>query len=269
LALQTSYPVEGAHDAWFKDRLQRGEKLIGLWLSLGSPVAAEIAAAAGFDWVLIDTEHAPNELPDVVSQLRATTSGSACAVVRPAWNDPVLIKRLLDVGAQTLLIPFVNSVDEALRAVAATRYAPRGIRGFSGCTRANNYGRMTDYAQNSERRICVIVQLETQRALEQLDQIATVAGVDGVFIGAADLSVEMGYPGKVSHPAVWQLVTRAAARLRALGKPAGILLSSAEDIRLALAAGFSLVAVGSDARLLVTAVDRLAADWKPAGGAAT
>lgn len=246
----------------FKARLLGREKQIGFWLSLASEAVTEIAAQSGFDWLLIDMEHSPNELPDVLAQLRVLTRSRVHAVVRPPSNDAVVIKRLLDIGAQTLLIPFVNSAEEASRAVTATRYAPRGARGFSGCTRANRYGRALNYAEEAEREICLLVQVETTTAISHLEEIASVPGVDGVFIGAADLSAELGYPGKVGHPAVWDMVIGACRRLRTVAKPAGILLSQAEDIAVALQSGFEFVAVGSDARLFVSACERLANEWK-------
>ena len=134
----------------FKRALAEGKRPIGFWLSLGSPAVAEVVAGAGYDWVLVDTEHAPNEVPDVIHQLRALEGGTASPVVRPAWNDPVLIKRLLDAGAQSLLVPFVRTAEEAARAVAATRYPPRGIRGVATITRATRYGRVPDYVHAAE-----------------------------------------------------------------------------------------------------------------------
>src|SRR6266404_9782180 len=145
----------------FKRNLAAGKAQIGMWLTLCSPTATEAAAGAGFDWLLIDMEHSPNELPDIAHHLRAAVGGTAEPVVRVPWNEPVIVKRLLDIGARTLLFPFVQSAEEARRAVAATRYPPQGIRGFAGTTRANRYGRVADYAKRASEEICVLVQCET------------------------------------------------------------------------------------------------------------
>ena len=259
--MNTSPPPRKVPLNTIKAGLRKGHNLCGLWLSLGSCSAAELAAVAGFDWLLIDAEHSPNELPDVLAQVRAIQRTCA-VVVRPAANDPDRIKRLLDIGVQTLLIPFVGSPREAAAAVAATRYAPRGTRGFSSCTRANSYGRTREYARNAESQICLIVQIETRDALEHLEAIAQVDGVSAVFVGAADLSVEFGHPGNISHPVVWGAVLDAVSRLRAIEKPAGILVSRRADAGAAIRAGFQFVGLGSDSRLLATACEDVVADWK-------
>ncbi len=180
----------------FKRALAEGRRPIGFWLSLGSPAVAELVAGAGYDWVLVDTEHAPNEVPDVIDQLRALEGGTASPVVRPAWNDPVLIKRLLDAGAQSLLVPFVRNAEEAASAVAATRYPPQGIRGVATITRASGYGRVSDYVRRAEDELCVVVQLETRGALAELEAIAAVPGVDALFVGPSDLAADLGHPGE-------------------------------------------------------------------------
>ena len=161
-----------------KRALREGRPQIGLWSSLSSHITVEVIAGSGFDWLLLDTEHSPNELTMVHSQLQAMTGGSASAVVRPAWNDPVLFKRLLDVGVQTLLVPFVQTADEARRAVAATRYPPAGIRGVATTTRANRYGRVKDYMRNAGSEICVLIQVETRDALARIEEIASVEGIE-------------------------------------------------------------------------------------------
>src|SRR5580704_988908 len=166
----------------FKTALGAGEYQIGLWSSLCSNIAAEIIAGSGFDWVVIDTEHAPNEVPGVLSQLQAMSNGTAEPVVRCAWNDAVLIKRILDVGARSLLVPFVQNAEEARRAVAATRYPPLGIRGVSVGPRANDYGRIKGYHQGAHLDICLLVQLESRAALLEIEAIAALEGVDGIFI---------------------------------------------------------------------------------------
>lgn len=245
----------------FKQALREGRRQIGIWSSLAHPIAAEILAGAGFDWVLLDTEHAPNELPMVEAELHAMTGGTATPIVRPAWNDMVLVKRYLDVGAQTLLLPYVQSADEARRAVASTRYPPRGVRGYAGASRASGYGRVEGYHRRAEGEICVLVQAETRAALADLDAIAAVDGVDGVFIGPGDLSADMGHLGDTRHPEVWQAIEAAAGRIRAAGKAPGILVGEAEAER-CFAMGFLFVAVGSDVGILTRSADGLAAKFR-------
>src|SRR5215208_6030293 len=207
----------------FKQRLEAGEQQVGVWSSLSSAAATEILADSGFDWILIDTEHAPNETPMVADQLRAASMGSASPVVRPAWNDAVILKRLLDVGVQTLLVPFVQSAEEAARAVAATRYPPRGIRGVASVHRANRYGRVPDYFARADDEMCVLVQLETRAAIDALEAIADVEGVDGIFIGPSDLAASLGHLGNNGHPEVREMIDNAFRRAQAVGKPIGIL----------------------------------------------
>src|SRR5882672_748543 len=177
----------------FKRALAAKQTQIGLWMSLTSPFATEVVAGAGFDWILLDMEHSANDLPEIVHHLRAAQGGTAEPIVRVPWNEPVMVKRVLDVGAQSLLFPFVQSADEARRAVAATRYPPNGIRGVAGLTRANRYGRVKDYAKRAADELCVLVQVETQQALGEIEAIAAIDGVDGLFIGPADLSASMGH----------------------------------------------------------------------------
>src|SRR6516225_11429382 len=167
----------------FKRALKEGKLQIGIWSSLCSNIAADILSDSGFDWILLDTEHSPNEIPDLVSQLQAVQRGTATPIIRPAWNDAVLAKRALDIGAQTLLFPYVQSVEEAKRAVASTRYPPQGIRGVSVAARASRYGRVPGYLTKANAEICTLVQVETRMALSELEQIAEVPGIDGVFIG--------------------------------------------------------------------------------------
>src|SRR5215204_3529402 len=196
----------------FKKGLRDGRQLVGLWSSLSSAAATEILADTGFDWILIDTEHAPNETPMVADQLRAASMGRASPVVRPAWNDAVILKRLLDVGVQTLLVPFIQNAAEAARAVAATRYPPRGMRGVASVHRANRYGRVPDYFARADDEMCVLVQLETGPAVEALEEIAAVEGVDGVFIGPSDLAASLGYLGNNAHPEVRETIERGCRR---------------------------------------------------------
>lgn len=241
----------------FKKALAAGRTQIGLWCSLGSATATEVLAHAGYDWLLIDTEHAPTDVPMVVDQLRALTGGTAQAAVRPAWNDPVLIKRILDTGAQTLLVPYVQNADEAARAVAATRYPPRGNRGVALIHRASGYGARTGYQKGADAEMCVLVQLETRAALDALEAIAAVPGIDGLFIGPSDLSASLGHLGHAAHPEVQAAIADACARARRAGKPLGILAPIEDDARRYLAMGFTYLALGSDIGLLRQSAERL------------
>jgi 4-hydroxy-2-oxoheptanedioate aldolase len=241
----------------FKAALRSGRPQIGLWSSLSSAAATEILADSGFDWILIDTEHAPNETPMVADQLRAASLGTASPVVRPAWNDPVILKRLLDVGVQTLLVPYVQTPEEAARAVAATRYPPRGIRGVASVHRSNRYGRVGDYFARADDEMCVLVQLETRGAVEALEAIAAVDGVDGVFVGPSDLAASLGHLGNNAHPEVRAAIDGACRRARAIGKPIGILAPLEADARAYLDMGFAFVAVGSDVVVLRKGCDAL------------
>jgi len=246
----------------FKRALQQRQLQIGLWSSLCSNLVAEIIAHAGFDWMVLDTEHAPNELPGLVTQLQATRGGSAHTVVRAAWNDTVLIKRILDIGAQSILLPYVQSAEEARRAVAAIRYPPRGVRGVSAGSRASDFGRVRDYLRHADEEICLIVQVETRSALEQLEAIASVEGVDGVFIGPADLSASLGHLGDPQHAETQQALQQAAQRLARLDKPAGILTILESEARRYIEWGYTFIAVGIDTSLLVRSTDALAKTFK-------
>ncbi len=245
----------------FKRALKEGRPQIGMWSSLSSHIVAEILAYAGFDWVLLDTEHSPNELPMVQSQLHAMTGGTATPVVRPAWNDMVLIKRYLDIGAQSLLLPYVQSAEEARNAVRYTRYPREGVRGVAGSTRAAGYGRTRDYMKRAQEEICVLVQAETRLALKNLEEIAAVEGVDGVFIGPNDLAADLGHLGNWQHPDVWKAMEDAAKRIRKAGKAPGILVGEADGKR-CLDVGFLFVAVGADTGMLVRGSDALAGKFR-------
>ena len=246
----------------FKAGLAAGRLQIGLWSSLCSNIVAEIVGDSGFDWILLDTEHSPNELPDLVSQMQALARGTATPIVRPAWNDSVLIKRILDAGAQSLLIPFVQNTEEAKAAVAATRYPPQGIRGITTSGRAARYGRVPDYLKQAPHQICVLVQVETASALAEIEAIASVEGVDGVFIGPSDLSASLGHLGHAGHPEVQAAIKDAVTRLTKLGVPAGILTPNQEDARRYIEWGYRFVAVGSDLGLLAKNADALATSFK-------
>jgi len=248
----------------FKQALKGGQQQIGLWNSIPGPLVAEALAGCGFDWVVIDTEHAPTDVPDVLGMLQAMAPYPVSAVVRPAANDPVLIKRLLDFGAQTLILPYIQSAEEAQAAVAAVRYAPRGMRGVAGLTRASRFGAVPDYTRRADAEICLILQVETALALSQIEEIAATDGVDGLFIGPADLAASMGHPGALDHPAVKAAIEDAIRRITATGKPAGILTSDAAFARGCMGWGTRFTAVGMDIGLMLQAARGLAASYRSA-----
>ena len=246
----------------FKRALKAGQRQIGFWSSLSSHIAADVLAGAGFDWLLIDAEHGPNDVSSVLSQLQAVAGGTAHPIVRPPWNDAVIIKRFLDIGVQTFLVPYVQTAEEARRAVAATRYPPRGVRGFAMATRASRFGRFTDYHTRCEEELCVLVQVETQIALANLEDIATVEGVEGVFIGPGDLSADLGYLGQAGHPQVRAVIEDTIRRIKAAGNVPGILTPDEQLARRYLDLGCLFTAVGSDVGLLARGSEQLAGRFK-------
>jgi 4-hydroxy-2-oxoheptanedioate aldolase len=241
----------------FKRNLSPNGFQLGLWSSMASPVAAEILAFADADWMLLDCEHAPNELKDIVHLLRAVTGGNASPVVRPPWNDSVWLKRLLDVGVQSFLIPFVETAEGCEAAVKAVRYPPHGVRGVSVAHRANQYGRIQDYMARSHDEICVIFQIESQKAVDNLDGILGVAGLDGVFVGPSDLAANLGHLGNPQHPDVQKAIADICRRARDKGVPAGILAGNADTALGYREMGFSFIAAGADIGLLRQGVDTL------------
>ncbi len=243
-----------------KARMAAGERLRGIWVSSGAETVAEALSLVGFDWLLIDTEHGPIEAAGALGLLRAAGLGGTECVVRVAWNDEVLIKRVLDLGAQTLMVPFVQNADEARAAVRAMRYPPGGVRGSAGITRAGRYGLARDYMTTANDQMALIVQVESAEALACIDRIATVEGVDAVFIGPADLSASMGHPGDADHPDVVAGIAEAARKIRAAGKRASILSLDVETTRRYEAMGYDMVAGGLDMHLLVQAARDLLAD---------
>jgi 4-hydroxy-2-oxoheptanedioate aldolase len=246
----------------FKHDLAGGKLQIGLWSSLCSNIAAEIISDSGFDWILLDTEHSPNEIPDLVGQLQAMQASKTTPIIRPAWNDAVLAKRALDIGAQTLLFPYVQNAEEARRAVAATRYPPQGIRGVSVAARASRYGRTPGYLTKANDEICVLVQVETRSALSEIEAIAAVEGVDGVFIGPSDLAASLGHVGNPQHPDVQAAIKDAVTRLKKVGKPAGMLTGNEDEARRYIDWGYLFVAVGADVGLLAKNADALCKRFK-------
>ena len=247
----------------FKRALESGRLQIGLWSILSSHVTVEIIAGSGFDWLVLDTEHSPNELPMVYSQLQAAAAGGrAHPVVRVPWNDMVTLKRYLDIGVQSFLIPYVESAEEAANAVSYTRYPPHGVRGYSAAPRASGFGRIKDYPQQCEAELAVLVQVESRRGLDNIEEIAAVEGVTGVFIGPGDLAAALGHVGNPKHPEVQAAIEDAIARIRACGKPAGILSADEALAKRYIELGCTFVAVGSDLGILARTSEQLAAKFK-------
>jgi 4-hydroxy-2-oxoheptanedioate aldolase len=248
----------------FKRAIQAGQHQLGLWVTLSHNYSAEIVAGSGFDWLLFDTEHSPNDVPTVLGQLQAAAPYPVSSIVRPSWNDPVQLKKYLDIGAQTLLIPYVQNRHEAEQAVDGTRYPPTGTRGVGGTMRASGFGRYANYAKTCQEEICVLVQVETMEAIENLEKIASVDGVDGVFIGPADLSASMGHTGDLKHPEVQRVIEDAIKRIRACGKAPGILSLDETLARRYMELGTLFTAVGMDMAILARESEKLAARFKGA-----
>jgi 4-hydroxy-2-oxoheptanedioate aldolase len=246
----------------FKSALKAGQAQIGLWSSLSSNYSVEVIAGAGFDWILLDMEHSPNDLESLLTQLQAAAPYPSHPVVRVPWNDMVTIKRVLDAGAQTLLIPYVSTVEEARAAVSFTRYPPVGVRGVAGTTRASRFGRVKDYAKRAHEELCVLVQVETQQGLDNLEAIAAVEGIDGVFIGPADLHASLGHLGEIANPKIMPMIDEAIRRIRKAGKAPGILTVNEDNARRQLKEGALFVAVGADVGLLARGAEALAAKFK-------
>ena len=246
----------------FKRGMKAGRPQIGCWCALCSSYSTEVIAGSGFDWLLIDMEHGPNDLMMVVQQLQATMGNPTHPVVRIPWNDMVTVKRVLDAGAQSLLIPYVQTEEESRNAVAYTRYAPVGVRGSGGPTRASRYMRIKDYVQRAHEEICVLVQVESRLGIENLEKIAKVEGIDGVFFGPGDLSTDMGYAGNPAHPEVQKVIDEGIRRIKACGKPAGILTADEKLARRYLEMGVLFIAVASDIVVLARETERIAAKYK-------
>jgi 4-hydroxy-2-oxoheptanedioate aldolase len=246
----------------FKRALREARPQIGLWSSLSSNYTVEVIAGAGFDWILLDMEHSPNDLESLMAQLQAAAPYPASPVVRVPWNDMVAIKRVLDVGAQSILVPYVSTPEEARSAVAYTRYPPAGVRGVAGTTRATRFGRVPGYAKKAHEELCVLVQVETKQALDNIEAICAVEGVDGVFIGPADLHASLGYTGETANPAVMPLMEEAMRRIRKCGKAPGYLSGVEADAKRMLAAGGLFVAVGADVGILARGAESLRAKFQ-------
>jgi 4-hydroxy-2-oxoheptanedioate aldolase len=251
----------------FKAALAAGRPQIGLWVGLADATAAEALATTGYDWLLLDGEHAPNDPRSILQQLRAVAPYPVQPVVRPVIGDVALVKQYLDVGAQTLLIPMIDTAAQAALMVQAMRYAPAGIRGMGAAlARASRYNQVEGYLAQADAQMCLLVQAETTTAIGNLRAIAETEGVDGVFFGPADLSASMGYPGQPGHPAVVQTMLDGIATVRAAGKAPGILMTDPAEAQRYLDAGALFVAVGVDTLLLVAAARNLVQRFK--GGTA-
>ncbi len=231
----------------------RPQPPVGTWIMSASPIVAEAIGCAGFEWGVIDMEHTPLDLMNVVNMLQAVAGTALTPVVRVPWNDTVGIKRVLDAGAQTLLVPFVQDAEEARAAVAACRYPPEGLRGMAGMSRASRFGTAPNFFANANRDIGVIVQLETEASIERVDEIASVDGIDALFVGPGDLSGTMGFAGQLTHPDVLALTRKAVQRAKALGKPIGTVGGTPEVVALYREIGFDFIAIASDLGLLMRA----------------
>ena len=248
----------------FRTSLRERKKLIGCWMSLASPVVTELVGVVGFDWMLLDAEHAPNDALTLIPQLMALKDSASAPVVRPQANDPVAIKKLLDAGFVNFLVPFVDNAAEAERAVAATRYPPQGIRGVSVGHRGNRYGTVPNYFQVANDNISVAVQIESRAAVEAIDEIIAVEGVDALFVGPSDLAAAYGHIGNANHPDVQAVIAHVFERAHAAGKPSGILAPVQEDAERYIALGCTLVAVCADLGLLRNAAQAVKKHFIPA-----
>jgi 4-hydroxy-2-oxoheptanedioate aldolase len=249
----------------FKSALSGGRALIGLWVATADPYVASIAGGAGFDWLVIDSEHGPNDVRSILAQLMALQASASAIVVRPPIGETWMIKQLLDIGAQTLLVPMVNTREQAEALVRAVRYPPHGERGMGAAiARASNFNRIGDYAARANDNICLLVQAETRTAIANLAEIAAVEGVDGVFIGPADLAADMG--GQVGSEEVQQVIEDGIRTIIKAGKPAGILTFNAALNKRYIELGAKFVAVGADVTEYSAALDALAAAYGLGGG---
>ncbi|MGQ4275088.1 aldolase/citrate lyase family protein [Terrihabitans sp. B22-R8] len=247
----------------FKRAIHEGRQQIGLWSSLASNITTEVLAGAGFDWILIDAEHAPNDVRTVLGQLQAMMEYPASQpIVRIPFNDRIEIKRYLDIGVQSFLVPMVETAEEAREAVASTRFTPDGGRGFAGVSRASRFGRIPNYHRRAHEEICILVQVESQLGLDNIEAIAAVPGIDGVFIGPGDLSAELGQLGNQGHPDIVALIETAIGRIVAAGNRPGILTTDETLARRYIAAGCLFTAVGLDTAILARGAEALARKFR-------
>ncbi|KAA8390656.1 4-hydroxy-2-oxoheptanedioate aldolase [Acetobacter tropicalis] len=247
----------------FKKALRSGECQFGLWVALANAYTAEICAGAGYDWLLIDGEHAPNDIRSIMSQLQAIEGSSSHAIVRPPVGETWMIKQVLDIGAQTILVPMVESAAQARELVRAVQYAPQGVRGVGAAlARASRFNRVSDYLQTAGNEICLLLQVESRLGLAALDEICAVEGVDGVFVGPADLAADLGYIGRPGEPEVQRHIEAALRKIISHGKAAGILTADSALAKSYVSAGAAFVAIGTDVGLLATGSRRLLEDFK-------
>ncbi len=224
---------------------------VGSWVMSASPVVAEAMGCAGFDWGVVDMEHTPLDQMDLIHMLQAIAGTPMLPITRVPWNDAVMVKRVLDAGAQTLMFPYIQSAEEAARAVSATKYAPMGIRGMAGMSRGSRFGTVKDYFKVANSAISVILQIETPEAMKQLEEIATVPGVDSLFFGPGDLSGAMGHTGNLMHEDVVRLMAEGVKRCHAVGKPVGTVGGTPEAVAIYRASGFDYIGCASDLGLLM------------------
>jgi 4-hydroxy-2-oxoheptanedioate aldolase len=236
---------------------------MGLWLALGDPISAELCAGGGFDWLVLDAEHGPNDLRSLLAQLQAVAPYESHPVVRIRVGDTHIIKQVLEIGAQTLLIPMVETAEQAADLVAAMQYPPAGVRGVGAALgRSSRWNRMAAYPKQAGDEMCLLVQIETRRGVENIKAIAGTPGVDGVFIGPADLSASMGHLGDMTHPDVLATIEQLIGHIRAAGKAPGILMGDEGLVKRYLDLGCMFIAVSADTLLLSQAADRTAARFK-------
>lgn len=249
-------PYQSFPNSFKRDLLAR-KRLIGCWSSLANAITTEVLGVAGFDWVLLDGEHSPNDVSTFIPQLMALKDSCSAPVVRPSSNNGVELKRLLDAGFYNFLIPFVESAEEAKMAVSATRYPPQGVRGVSVSQRSNRYGTLPDYFKSINNHICVMVQIESRAGVAAARSIAGVEGVDCIFVGPSDLAAALGHLGNASHPDVQQAIAAVFADAKACGKPTGILAPVEQDARRYMEMGATFIGVGSDLGVFRSATQTL------------
>ena len=254
----------------FKAALKEGRTQLGLWVALTSPYTAEICGGAGYDWLLVDAEHAPNDIQTLVTQLQALAKYPVHPIVRPPVGEAWIIKQILDIGAQTILVPMIETREQAEAMVRAISYPPHGIRGVGAAlARASNFNRIPDYLQTANDEICLLLQIESRAGLANLDAIASIEGVDGVFVGPADLAADLGFLGKPGAPEVQAAVEDALKRIQGHGKAAGILTADQALAKRYVELGATFVGIGSDVGLFVNATSRLISDFRAGSMAAS
>lgn len=247
----------------FKAALQEGRLQLGLWVALADPYTAEITAGAGYDWLLVDGEHGPNDIRSIMAQLQVIATTDTHAVVRPPIGEEWIIKQILDIGAQTILVPMIESGEQAERMARAVRYAPEGRRGVGAAlARASAFNRITDYLRTADAEICLLLQVESRAGLEALDDILATEGADGVFIGPADLAADLGHRGDPDHPEVQKQIEAALRKIVASGKAAGILTSDQALARHYVSIGARFVAIGNDVSILAGGTRKLLEDFR-------